>query len=110
MEPVKPPMGNRVEDLEKQVAELQAAVDGLTEELVESKERLRQLEKANADEPTPERSTKRTTSKGGARDAEFVANAKKASSGEDDAETDAEADTDADEEDAEDDSDGIIVA
>lgn len=39
-------MGNRVEDLETQVAQLQAAVDGLTEELVETKERLRQLESA----------------------------------------------------------------
>lgn len=37
-------MGNRVEDLEAQVAELQAAVDGLTEELVEAKERISQLE------------------------------------------------------------------
>lgn len=37
-------MGNRVEDLEKEVAVLEAAVDGLTEELVETKERLRQLE------------------------------------------------------------------
>ena len=37
-------MGNRVEDLERQVSELQAAVDGVTEELVETKERLRQLE------------------------------------------------------------------
>lgn len=42
-------MGNRVEDLERRVADLQAAVDGLTEELVETKERLRQLEAA-ADE------------------------------------------------------------
>ncbi|WP_297887339.1 bZIP transcription factor [uncultured Halorubrum sp.] len=37
-------MSNRVEDLERQVAELQAAVNGLTEELVEMKERVRQLE------------------------------------------------------------------
>ncbi len=39
-------MGNRVEDLERQVAELQAAVNGLTEELVEMKERVRQVEDA----------------------------------------------------------------
>ena len=39
-------MSNRVEDLERQVAELQAAVNGLTEELVETKERVRQLEDA----------------------------------------------------------------
>ncbi|MFC6988028.1 chromosome segregation protein SMC [Haloplanus sp. GCM10025708] len=37
-------MSNRVEELESQVAELQAAVDGLTEELVETRERLRRLE------------------------------------------------------------------
>lgn len=41
-------MGNRVEELEQQVAELRAVVDGLTEELVETKERLSQLE-ASAD-------------------------------------------------------------
>jgi len=37
-------MSNRVEELERQVAELQAAVNGLTEELVEMKERVRQVE------------------------------------------------------------------
>lgn len=37
-------MSNRVEELEAKVSELQAAVDGLTEELVETRERLRQLE------------------------------------------------------------------
>ena len=61
-------MSNRVEELESQVAELQAAVDGLTEELVETRERLRQLEadegvehtrapeprQSNADESTAE--------------------------------------------------------
>ncbi len=41
-------MSNGVEDLERQVAELQAAVNGLTEELVETKERVRQLEDARA--------------------------------------------------------------
>ncbi|WP_058365649.1 DUF7518 family protein [Haloparvum sedimenti] len=40
-------MSNRVEELEGQVAELQAAVNGLTEELVEMKERVRQLEDAS---------------------------------------------------------------
>lgn len=39
-------MSNRVEELERQVAQLQAAVNGLTEELVETKERVRQLEDA----------------------------------------------------------------
>ena len=37
-------MSNRVEELESKVTELQAAVNGLTEELVETKERVRQLE------------------------------------------------------------------
>jgi predicted nuclease with TOPRIM domain len=37
-------MSNRVEELESQVAELQDAVDGLTEELVETRERLSELE------------------------------------------------------------------
>ncbi|WP_049893585.1 DUF7518 family protein [Halogranum rubrum] len=37
-------MSNRVEELESKVKELQAAVNGLTEELVETKERVRQLE------------------------------------------------------------------
>ena len=45
-------MSNRVEELESKVAELQAAVNGLTEELVETKERLRQLED-DADEDYP---------------------------------------------------------
>jgi uncharacterized coiled-coil protein SlyX len=50
-------MSNRVEELESQVAELQAAVDGLTEELVETRERLRQLEADEGVEHTraPER-------------------------------------------------------
>ncbi|WP_224447592.1 DUF7518 family protein [Haloprofundus salilacus] len=45
-------MSNRVEELESQVSELRAAVDGLTEELVETKERLRQLEAATDAEPS----------------------------------------------------------
>jgi uncharacterized coiled-coil protein SlyX len=50
-------MSNRVEELESQVAELQAAVDGLTEELVETRERLRQLEEREGvdNSRTPER-------------------------------------------------------
>jgi uncharacterized coiled-coil protein SlyX len=50
-------MSNRVEELESQVAELQAAVDGLTEELVETRERLRQLEENEGvdNSRTPER-------------------------------------------------------
>ena len=36
--------GNRVEELEARVRELQATVDGLTDELLETKERLRAIE------------------------------------------------------------------
>ena len=38
--------GNRVDELEEQVQELQATVDGLTDELVECKVRIRELENA----------------------------------------------------------------
>ena len=65
-------MGNRVEDLETQVAQLQAAVDGLTEELVETKERLRQLESATDLDPSTET---------GAAHAEFVPNESSGSAG-----------------------------
>ncbi|KTG25598.1 DUF7518 family protein [Haloferax profundi] len=51
-------MSNRVEELESQVTELRAAVNGLTEELVETKERLRQLEDAN-DVEVPSRAARR---------------------------------------------------
>jgi hypothetical protein len=45
-------MSNRVDELERKVKDLQAAVNGLTEELVESKERIRQLENAvEVDDP-----------------------------------------------------------
>ncbi|WP_255169780.1 DUF7518 family protein [Natrononativus amylolyticus] len=45
---------NRVEELEAAVAELQSTVQGLTEELVESKERIRVLE-AELDTESPTR-------------------------------------------------------
>lgn len=53
-------MSNRVDELEGQVAELRAAVNGLTEELVETKDRLRKLEaEAASEEELPaERETK----------------------------------------------------
>ena len=46
-------MSNRVEELEEQVAELRAAVNGLTEELVETKSRLKDLEADAAEPPAP---------------------------------------------------------
>ncbi|MFC7056959.1 DUF7518 family protein [Halovenus salina] len=42
--------GNRVEELEARVQELEASVEGLTDELVECKVRLRELENAVDDE------------------------------------------------------------
>jgi len=41
-------MTNRVDDLESEIAELRAAVNGLTEELVETKARVRELEDREA--------------------------------------------------------------
>ncbi|NHN47522.1 hypothetical protein G9464_07925 [Halostella sp. JP-L12] len=46
--------GNRVEELEATVAELESTVEGLTEELVEAKERIRVLE-SELDAETPSR-------------------------------------------------------
>lgn len=60
-------MSNRVEELEAKVAELQAAVNGLTEELVESKERLRELE--DAQDVEPQAAGKRSRSEGTEADA-----------------------------------------
>jgi predicted RNase H-like nuclease (RuvC/YqgF family) len=42
--------GNRVEELESRVNELEASVEGLTDELVECKVRLRELETAVDDD------------------------------------------------------------
>ena len=39
-------MTNRVDELESEIAELRAAVNGLTEELVETKARVRELEES----------------------------------------------------------------
>ena len=44
--------GNRVDDLEAKVQELEATIDGLTDELVETRERLHVLE--GADDGTPD--------------------------------------------------------
>ena len=43
--------GNRVDELEAKVRELEATVDGLTDEIVETKERLEALEGNGADAP-----------------------------------------------------------
>ncbi len=111
-------MSNRADDLESQVAELQAAVDGLTEELVETKERVRQLEEttedleAGASEPAERAGNGdgRTTAEEQAaargtderRDAELVAN--------DGADEEPPAEEVEAEDDSDDDGDDIIVA
>ncbi|MFC6767938.1 DUF7518 family protein [Natrinema soli] len=54
---------NRVETLESTVAELESTVEGLTDELIEAKERIRVLEaELDADTPTrvPERRSEET--------------------------------------------------
>jgi len=43
--------GNRVEELEAKVRELEATIDGLTDELVETKERLGTIEEETGIEP-----------------------------------------------------------
>jgi predicted nucleic acid-binding Zn-ribbon protein len=48
-------MSNRVEDLETRVQELEATVRGLTEELVESNERIRELEAHHDEEVSIEK-------------------------------------------------------
>ncbi|QZX99700.1 DUF7518 family protein [Halobaculum rubrum] len=107
-------MGNRVEDLEAQVAELQAAVDGLTEELVEAKERISQLERATEvdEESTPDRNPNaefvpNESATNGAGDDRVIADeegsAQKAARGTDEGTTE-ESDS------SDDDSDDIIVA
>jgi uncharacterized protein YaaN involved in tellurite resistance len=102
-------MSNRGEDLESQVAELQAAVDGLTEELVETKERVRQLEETTdsleADDSEAESQTtaeQQAQARGAERrDAEFVA---EGDDGVDEAAAEGEEESD------DDDGDDIIVA
>ena len=42
--------GNRVEELETRVNELEATVDGLTEEIVETRDRLHELEADDSDD------------------------------------------------------------
>ncbi len=53
--------GNRVDELESRVKELEASVEGLTDELVECKVRLRELESAVDDDlglvPSPDEPT-----------------------------------------------------
>jgi uncharacterized coiled-coil protein SlyX len=124
-------MSNRVEDLESQVAELQATIDGLTEELVETKERVRQLEETaeqyeeavqatpggngqsrqqESHAGSPEQSTAEQQAEARGtderRDAQFVENRDP----EPEPEPEPEVEVDSEEADDDDDDDGIIVA
>ncbi|MFB6080185.1 MAG: hypothetical protein ABEJ81_04220 [Haloferacaceae archaeon] len=108
-------MSNRVDELESRVAELQAAVDGLTEELVETRERLRALE-SDADE-TAGRPRSETVTPGAAEDRTNGSAEEPDHDPEPDPGTGAEADADADgsadaetDEGSSSDSDDIIVA
>ena len=101
-------MSNRVEELESTVAELRAAVDGLTEELVETRERLRQLE-GERDEPAPNRRIESAHAEQVDSDAGAETDLDAAPEGESTDEAEAEAETETEDEDNTGD-DGIIVA
>jgi TolA-binding protein len=109
-------MSNRVEELESQVAQLQAAVDGLTEELVETRERLRQLEAEEGVDHSraPERrEAESASSQDGSADADATADVPTDPDGETAVGTDATADADAevdDEDGSDSDGNDIIVA
>ncbi|WP_121742452.1 DUF7518 family protein [Natronorubrum halophilum] len=99
---------NRVEELEATVAELESTVEGLTDELVESKERIRVLE-AELDTETPTRVPKRRTDNADAADVEETQEAAPDEVAE--ATADADVEEDAAQDEAEDSgSDDIIVA
>ena len=84
--------GNRVDELEAKVRELEATVDGLTDEIIETKERLEALEGNGADAPdilksrTTRGDARRTTTEEAAADAEPPADEGEASA--DDVNTD----------------------
>ncbi|MFC6724546.1 chromosome segregation protein SMC [Halobium palmae] len=68
-------MSNRVEELETKVSQLQAAVDGLTEEIVETKERVRQLEsQVEVDVQAPSSGSASTSGSGSASSATPTSN------------------------------------
>ena len=101
---------NRVETLESTVAELESTVEGLTDELIEAKERIRVLEaELDADTPTrvPERRSDETGTTLGDEDETPEAEPDEVA----EAAADAEGETDTTGDEAEDSgSDDIIVA
>jgi TolA-binding protein len=102
-------MSNRVEELESQVAELQAAVDGLTEELVETRERLRQLEESDGvdNSRTPE---PRDSAHAAVEHADAEAETRTETDADAEADTDTETDADTDDDGSDSDGNDIIVA
>ncbi|WP_338741375.1 DUF7518 family protein [Haloplanus salilacus] len=99
-------MSNRVEELESRVAQLEAAVDGLTEELVETRERLSKLEADEGVDNT--RTPDRRESPDLDADADADAGTESVAS-EPDAESEADAETES-EDDSDSDGNDIIVA
>jgi len=101
--------GNRVEELESNVRELEATVDGLTDELLECKERLEALEEeVDPDMDIIEGGIATSSSEPSVPPADEAAGAEPPGS---DAETAADTDnTDGDEADDESDASDIIVA
>ena len=101
---------NRVEQLESTVTELESTVAGLTDELIEAKERIRVLE-AELDTETPTRVPERRASESAADADDRAAKPPEADSTDvAEAAADAEADTDSTEEAEDSGSDDIIVA
>ena len=104
---------NRVEELEATVAELESTVEGLTDELIEAKERIRVLE-AELDTDTPTRVPERRVDETGTAETDTEAEAGETREAEPDevaeAAADAEDDAAAHDETEDSGSDDIIVA
>jgi hypothetical protein len=104
-------MSNRVAELESRVAELQATVDGLTEELVETRERLRQLETAVEDDEQTRGGRRPVGGETGVADgSETATDGDERPAGADKGDTEAEAEADAGSGSDSDDGGDIIVA
>jgi uncharacterized coiled-coil protein SlyX len=88
--------GNRVEELESRVKELEASVEGLTDELVECKVRVRELESAVDEELdlSPEHEFQGTSGTATEPEAEPGADSTKAEPADREAEENEEADSD----------------
>ena len=89
--------GNRVEELEGKVRELEATIDGLTDELVETKERLGTIEDETGIEPdvlkSRQRNSRSKTAPSESKDEEETANETESESDLEDEETEETTDT-----------------